>query len=319
MVGHASTVPADAATKPSSHERACVSVSVGYQCMAVALGRGAIPSDASGSAEGFGPSDLAAAYDYPLDTTTPVTADSPIVAVIDAYDAPNVASDLNYYRASYGLPACKVASTDADTDWCFKKVGQRGSVTDLPKVEPTPADGETQTFSWADETTLDVQMVTAVCPQCRILLVESDDSDSVVDAFGHSHYTAPNMEAAVKTSVALGAQYVSMSWGQSEYRGETADEKNVYNNPSVMYVAAAGDSGFNPSLGYGPSWPANSKNVVSVGGTTLRRSANARGWSETAWGHTSSSTWSGTGSGCSELLRRARPGSLRWATLRGRV
>src|SRR5205823_3983072 len=117
-----------------------------------------------------------------------------------------------------------------------------------------------------------LDMVSAVCPNCKILLVESNtnlDSDL---------YTAED------TAARLGANTVSNSWGGSEYSGQTADDAH-FNHSGVAITASSGDSG------YGVSWPASSQYVTGVGGTTLGTASNSRGWTE--------STWSGAGSGCS--------------------
>jgi hypothetical protein len=204
----------------------------------------------------YGPADLRAAYRIPS------TGSTATIAIIDAYDAPTLESDLAAYRAHYGLAACTTANG------CFSKVNQHGD----PSPLPAPDSG------WAGETTLDVEMVSAICPTCHIRVLEADSS-----------YNS-DMMIAVQTATTAGAKYVSMSWGSPETPGETWNDANYLNTPGVAYVAAAGDSA------YGTMWPAVSPAVVSVGGTTLTRSATARGWSESVWGYTDGS---GTGSGCS--------------------
>lgn len=208
----------------------------------------------------YGPADLRAAYNVP-DTTTSAT-----VAIVVAYDAPKVETDLAVYRSAFGLPRCITANG------CFRKVNQDGDPAPLP---PTNS-------AWAAEATLDVSMVSAICPSCHILLVEADDDD---------RGGQPNLQTAIRTAVSLGAHYVSMSWGAPESPGESGSDSEYLSAPGVTYVASAGDSG------YGTSWPAASPTVVSVGGTSLRRTpTSSRGWTETAW---SNSKTSGTGSGCS--------------------
>jgi hypothetical protein len=127
-------------------------------------------------------------------------------------------------------------------------------------------------------------MVSAICPNCNILLVEADSN-------GDS-----DLYAAEDEAVALGAKYVSNSWGSPEYSGEPQDDQN-FDHPGVAITAAAGDDG------YGVEYPAASQYVTSVGGTTLTQdSAVPRGWTETAWG--SSAGGEGTGSGCSAYERK---------------
>ena len=204
---------------------------------------------------GYGPSDLQSAYNLPSATA----GSGETVAVVDAYDDPNAEADLQVYRAQYGLPVCDTANG------CFEKVNQEGQASPLP-----PAAG---TNSWDVEESLDIDMVSAICPNCHIILVEANSNDN------------SDMYTAEDEAVALGAKFVSNSWSSSEYSGETQDDQ-YFNHPGVAITASGGD------YGYGVSYPAASQYVTSVGGTTLTQdSSTARGWTETAW--------SGTGSGCS--------------------
>src|SRR5947208_3299860 len=118
-------------------------------------------------------------------------------------------------------------------------------------------------------------MVSAVCPQCNILLVEANSS-----------YLS-DLGAAVDTAVRLGAKFVSNSYGGAEYAGVGGNDVH-YDHPGVAITASTGDNG------YGMSYPASSPYVTAVGGTTLSRATGGRGWTETAW--------SGAGSGCSGYL-----------------
>jgi subtilase family serine protease len=124
---------------------------------------------------------------------------------------------------------------------------------------------------WAEEISLDLDMVSAVCPNCHILLVEAT-SNSLGDLL-----TAENAAAA------LGASAISNSWGANEFSSESLYDS--YFQHGIPITASSGDSG------YGVEWPASSPYVTSVGGTSLAHASNARGWSETVW--------SGAGSGCS--------------------
>lgn len=201
---------------------------------------------------GYRPTDLASAYQLPASTGTP--GSGPTVAIVDAYDDPNADADLAVYRARFALPPCTTANG------CLRKVDQRGG-SDLPDVDP----------GWAEEISLDLDMASAVCPNCRLLLVEADSA--AMAALG----------SAVKTAVALGADAVSNSWGGPDMKDQYYGR--YFHHDGVAITASAGDDG------YGVSYPASSKWVTAVGGTTLRRSATARGFTETAW--------PGSGSGCS--------------------
>jgi subtilase family serine protease len=179
------------------------------------------------------------------------------VAIVDAQDDPNAEADLAHYRSQLGLAACTTANG------CFKKVNQNGQSAPLPAAD----------YGWAEEISLDLDMVSAICPSCHILLVEADQP------------TDASLGAAVDTAAATsGVVAISNSYGGAEDATIlTADAH--FNHPGIAVTASSGDSG------YGVSWPASSQYVTAVGGTTLKKASNARGWTETAW--------SGAGSGCS--------------------
>lgn len=203
---------------------------------------------------GYGPTELRAAYAVPANAGSPSTT----IAIIDAFGYYNAESDLAVYRATYGLPPCTTANT------CFKKVNQRGSTTNLPAMD----------IGWAEEAALDLDMASAMCPQCKILLVQAS-SDSYA-----------NLAAAVNMAAALGAHVISNSYGGAE--SGTQRYEPAYNHPSIAIVASSGDSG------YGTQFPASSPHVIAVGGTSLTSAEQtARGWTESAW--------DGSGSGCSDV------------------
>ena len=207
---------------------------------------------------GYGSSALQRAYDLPSATN----GDGQTVALVGAYGDPRAEIDLQVYRAQYRLPPCTTANG------CFEKVDQNGQQGNYPAPDP----------GWIAEQSLDADMVSAICPLCHIVLVEAN-SQALSD-----------MYAAENEAVALGAKFVSNSWGTAEYAGEQQDAQQYLNHPGVAITAAGGDYGY---LGRGTAnWPASSQYVTSVGGTTLTRdSGSPRGWDESAW--------SGTGSGCS--------------------
>ncbi|WP_441251643.1 putative Ig domain-containing protein [Kitasatospora sp. McL0602] len=212
------------------------------------------------AASGFGPADLTAAY------RLPAGGSGQTVAIVDAMDDPNAESDLAAYRANYGLPACTTANG------CFRKIDQNGGTR-----YPSPDSG------WAGEISLDVDMVSAVCPACHILLVEAASA------------TTDDLGAAVNQAVAQGAKFVSNSYGGSEDSSVVSADSQYFNHPGVAITVSAGDSNT------GPEYPATSQYVTAVGGTALKRDSSARGWSETVW-RTSSSE--GTGSGCSAYIAK---------------
>lgn len=211
---------------------------------------GAHGTKPDGTPIGLNPSDLQSAYNLDVTGGTGQT-----VAIVDAYDNPNLESDLQVYRAQWGLPTCSSSNN------CFQKVSQTGG-TNYPQ-------GNT---GWGLEESLDVDMVSANCPNCNILVVEADSNSD------------KDLGASVKEASKLGALIISNSYGGGEYKTEDSS-KSDYNVPAVV-TASAGDSG------YGVEFPAASSYVTAVGGTTLDRdSKGKRGWIETVW--------EGSGSGCS--------------------
>jgi Carboxypeptidase regulatory-like domain len=261
--GPAASAPAAAG---ASHVRqVCATPKRGFSaCMSllrtnVATHKGLFPADTAPT--GYGPADLQSAYGLPSASA----GSGATVAIVDAYDDPAAEADLQTYRAQYGLPVCDTANG------CFRKVNQQGQASPLPP----PAGGN----GWDVEESLDIDMVSAICPHCNILLAEADSN-------GNS-----DLYAAEDEAVALGAKYVSNSWAGGEYSTQTQDDK-YFDHPGVAITAAAGDAG------YAVNYPASSQYVTSVGGTTLTRDSSvARGWTETVWG--SSGGGEGTGSGCS--------------------
>ncbi|WDO08132.1 putative Ig domain-containing protein [Streptomyces murinus] len=218
--------------------------------LAAAISPNATPS-------GLSPANLHSAYNLPTAAGSGMT-----VGIVDAYNDPNAESDLATYRSQYGLSACTKANG------CFKQVSQTGSTTSLP----------TNDSGWAGEEMLDIDMVSAVCPNCNIILVEAN---SATDA---------DLGAAENEAVALGAKFVSNSWGGSEDSSQTSEDTQYFKHPGVAITVSAGDEG------YGAEYPATSQYVTAVGGTALKTASNSRGWSESVW---NTSSTEGTGSGCS--------------------
>ena len=210
---------------------------------------------ASATPSGYGPTDLRAAYGI-----TGTGSSSTVIAVVDAYHYKNAESDLGVYRSQFGLPPCTKANG------CFSQVDQNGG-TKYPRAN----------LGWNQEAALDLQMVSAMCPGCKIVLVEATSS------------SLTNLATAVNTAAGLpGVHAVSNSYGGSE-SGSSGTE-SFYNHPGIAITASTGDSG------YGVQFPASSPHVTAVGGTSLAKATNSRGWSETVW--------SGAGSGCSTVYAK---------------
>jgi len=218
---------------------------------------GVTPAATSSYQSGYRPADLASAYGVALPASTTWSWNGHTVAIVDAYDNPNAESDLAVYRSTFGLSPCTTANS------CFRKVNQTGG-TSMPR----------RSSSWGQEISLDVDMASALCPNCKIVLLEA--SSASISNLGTAVTTAANT---------FHADAISNSYGAGEFSSETSAEASYYNHPGSAITASAGDNG------YGVEFPAASRYVTAVGGTSLKRSATTRGWTETAW--------SGTGSGCS--------------------
>jgi subtilase family serine protease len=209
---------------------------------------------------GFARTDLVAAYQLPATGGSGRT-----VAVVDAHDDPTAEADLAVYRKTYGLAAC------TSGNGCFKKVNGRGKTSPLPPYDPSD--------DWSDEVSLDLDMVSAVCPDCRILLVEADDA------------SAAALAAAERAAIGSGAAAVSNSWGADEST-ETQSLSSAFQHSGVAVTASSGDGGFQQA-----AWPASLAGVIAVGGTSLAKApSTSRGWTESAW--------SGAGSGCSAYVAK---------------
>ena len=237
-----------------------------------------------GPAGGLTPADLASAYGF----SASVGGAGQTVAIVDAYDDPNIEQDLGTFDSQYGLAACTRANG------CFEKVSQTGSTAALPAAD---------TSGWSLEMSLDVETVHSVCESCKILVVEAD-SESLA-----------NLAAGVNEAVTLGANEVSNSYGALESE-MGASEQAAYDHPGVVIAASAGDSGYldwdyvaglvaPPAM---PNAPASLPTVVAVGGTSLKLKANGTRKSESVWNdsgrpsHKEFKQFSATGGGCSTLF-----------------
>jgi subtilase family serine protease len=198
---------------------------------------------------GLHPADLQAAYGLP----SARSGQGQTVAIVIVNGDPNAEADLAVYRSTFGLAACSSANG------CFRTISAGSGQGDS---------------NWAREAATDLDMVSAVCPNCRLLLS------------GAKSNKGSDLAAAVSAAVAARASVVSNSYVVPE---DSTQTKAVWSHPGVPIVAASGD------LGYGAAnWPAAATNVIAVGATSLvADTSTPRGWSETAW--------SSTGSACSRV------------------
>jgi subtilase family serine protease len=243
--------------------RVCPAPPVGYAACDALRNDAANPDATVPSASGLTPADIQSAYKLP----GTAAGAGHTVAVVDTYDDPTAEADLAVFRAQYGLPECTSANG------CFRKVNQSGGSA-MPRKDA----------GWAQEISLDLDMVSATCPSCRILLVEASSA-----SFG-------NLGAAVNYAASQKVDAISNSYGGSD--ASDASYGHYYDHPGTAITVSSGDNG------YGVEYPASSQFVTAVGGTSLRRDGSVRGWVENAW--------SGAGSGCSAY--NTKPG---WQTNAG--
>jgi subtilase family serine protease len=215
--------------------------------------------NATTSPTGYGPAQFQGAYSLPTTASSLQT-----IAIVDAYDDPTIRNDLSVYSSTSSIPDLPTCSSPSDARACFIKVNQTGGTSSYPRKDA----------GWALEISLDVEIAHAICQNCKIVLVEAS-SNSFAD-----------LGAAEDEAATLGANVISNSYGGSEFSLETGSSYDGhFNHPGIAITVSSGDGG------YGVEYPAASRYVTAVGGTTLNiDSSNQR---------TSESVWSGAGSGCS--------------------
>ena len=245
---------AHAADATVGDKKVCAKAPAGYaECHAHMLTKGAKPFATVTRSGGYISSQLRKAYGLTTDSTA-------TVAIVDAYRNPNAASDLAVYRSNTGLPALTAGQ--------FLDYNQNG-------VQGSYAAGD---VGWGQEEMLDLEMVSAICPGCKILYV------------GGNSASFADLGTAVNRAVTLGAKVVSNSYGGSESSGELSTQNAYYNHPGVAITVSSGDNG------YGVESPAAFSTVTAVGGTHLVLNADGSRQSETVW--------SGAGSGCSSYIAK---------------
>jgi subtilase family serine protease len=189
---------------------------------------------------GFSPAQIKQAYGFPANQQ----GAGQVIAIVDAFDDPNIEADLATFSTQFGLPACTTANG------CFTKLFPGGT---------TP----TSDSDWGLEISLDVEWAHAIAPQAKILLIEAaDDGQGLYDA--------------VTFAIQQKATVISLSWGGAEFSGETQMDP-IFQASTVPIVVASGDSG------EGVNYPAVSPYVVAAGGTELTLNSNGTIASETAW------------------------------------
>ena len=220
-----------------------------------AMSNGARPAGISG---GVTAAMLEAAYN--LTSLVGTQGSGQLIATVDAGGYPAAASDLATYRSQMGLPACTTSTG------CLQIVNEQGNTSPLP-----PAEGE-----WQLEAALDLDMISAACPLCHILIVET------------SSQSGADLGTGVNTAVAKGAAAVSNSYGWADTNAGQGEPASDYSHTNSFITVSTGDSGYETATQ--ASFPATLNTVTAVGGTSLTKISGGRGYSESAW--------SGAGSSC---------------------
>lgn len=201
---------------------------------------------------GMSPSIIKGVYNLPAGSVGSGT-----IAIVDAYDNPNAESDLAVFDKQFNLPTCTSANG------CFSKAKLKSKIS--------------ANTGWGLEENLDIQWAHAIAPGAKILLVEASGD------------SGPDLVAAIAyAEKQSGVVAVSMSWGGTEFAGETQYENYFTANSKIQFFAASGDNG------HASSWPAASPNVVAVGGSSIALDGSGHLISETAW--------SGSGGGVSKYF-----------------
>ena len=214
--------------------------------------------DSNAPVRGYTPAQLRDAYKI-SETGNPTT----IIAAVAALGYDNAEADLNVYRSTFGLPPCTRANH------CFRKLNQEGKPRNYPP----------QDLDWAQDSAIDLEMASAMCPRCRLMLIEADQNSFA------------NLGIAEDTAARLGTHVIVNSYGGDEPGSQQFE--HFYDHPGVAVVASSGDRGFVVQF------PASSSHVIAVGGTRLEMDdTKRRGWTESAWAN--------GGSGCSIMYAKPR-------------
>jgi subtilase family serine protease len=265
--------PTAAAAAPQiTYKQVCAAASGGHaRCLALIATKAGSTAPLSvspfanppGGSPPYDPANLHSAYNLPTNASG-----TPTVAIVDAYSDPNLASNLSTYRSEWGLPSC------TQSNGCLRIVNETGG-SSLPRGNS----------GWGLEESLDVDMVSAICENCHILVVEASSTSN------------SDLGTSVNTAVSLGAVAVSNSYGESEFSGENSSCSSYYQHNNVAVTASSGDNG------PGVSYPAVCQYVVGIGGTTLNSDGSETAWSDAGGGcsaYVSKPSWqSSSVTGCS--------------------
>jgi hypothetical protein len=210
----------------------------------------------------FTPTQIRTAYGFNAAAVSSLDGTGQTIAIVDAFDHPNAASDLSVFSNQFGISAANLIKVGLDASG-------NPSTTSFPAFDA----------GWSEEIALDIEWAHAIAPKANILLVEAN-SNSYTDLLNAVDYARNYTSQFGGSPVSV----VSMSWGGGEFSGITSLDTH-FTTPTghqgVTFVASSGDNG----AWYGVEWPSSSPNVVSVGGTSLTVANSAGTYrSETGWG-----------------------------------
>jgi subtilase family serine protease len=210
----------------------------------------------------YGPAQIQQAYNLPGLYNQGVTGKGTTIVIVDSFGSPTIANDLAVFDQQFGLPAPP----------SFKIIRPVGAV---PSYDPS----NSQMFSWAGETSLDVEYAHAVAPGASILLVETP----VAETEGVTGFPQIVKAEEYVINHHLG-DVISQSFGATEQtfpsgaalqalRGAYIDADRQH----ITVLSASGDDGatdlsLNQQTFYTrpvTSWPASDPLVTGVGGTQL--------------------------------------------------
>jgi subtilase family serine protease len=260
------------------------------------------PSTGTGSAIGFTPSQIQHAYGFDqlafasyTNSSLPLPGAGQTIAIVDAYDAPNIAADLSNFDAAFGLPG-QNGTSDPVSNYLTKiELDSNGNPYANQSTLPSNS-------GWNEEASLDVEWAHAIAPGAKIILVEANSANlgDMLNAVNFADYTFLNdgvhnyttalVNAGYTGTTPVAVQVVSMSWGASEWSNEAAFDVRFTTPPNypnyntgagITYVASSGDS--RVSRFTSMEYPATSPDVLSVGGTSLTVDPSSNYVSESAW------------------------------------
>jgi subtilase family serine protease len=201
-------------------------------------------NDVIGDNGNYSPSYLQSAYNIPALTAAYGGGSGTIVALLEAGPDPNMANDLAYYRAEFGLAPCPAGTVSTSNPGCvFETVNSSGQTSPI----------DNSVTDWDGETALDIDMVSAICPACQILVV-------IIGSTGQGNQMVVN---GTNSAILLGASVVDIQIAFEDL-SYSASYDNALSHPGIPVIAPAGDGGYSAL-----TWPASSPTVIAVGATVL--------------------------------------------------